>query len=74
MPDANSKRAQVDALGYAPTAVKEFKRGEEMVARFFFVQDPDGSANVGCILHLHLQSGTAVPVQHWVEVLDQALA
>ncbi|KQW66146.1 glycolate oxidase subunit GlcF [Methylibium sp. Root1272] len=37
-------------------------------------QEPDVivSANVGCILHL--QSGTAVPVQHWVEVLDQALA
>lgn len=30
------------------------------------------SANVGCILHL--QSGTAVPVQHWVEMVDQALA
>ena len=29
------------------------------------------SANVGCILHL--QSGTATPVQHWVEVIDQAL-
>lgn len=42
VPDANAKRAQVDALGYAPTAVKEFKRGEELLARFFFVQDPDG--------------------------------
>ncbi len=29
------------------------------------------SANVGCIQHL--QSGTAVPVRHWVEVLDDAL-
>ncbi len=29
------------------------------------------SANVGCITHL--QSGTALPVQHWVEVLDAAL-
>jgi glycolate oxidase iron-sulfur subunit len=29
------------------------------------------SANVGCITHL--QSGTDVPVQHWVEVLDRAL-
>jgi glycolate oxidase iron-sulfur subunit len=30
------------------------------------------SANIGCITHL--QSGTAVPVRHWVEVLDAALA
>jgi glycolate oxidase iron-sulfur subunit len=30
------------------------------------------SANIGCITHL--QSGTATPVRHWVEVLDQALA
>jgi glycolate oxidase iron-sulfur subunit len=30
------------------------------------------SANIGCIAHL--QSGTATPVRHWVEVLDDALA
>ena len=29
------------------------------------------SANVGCIQHL--QGGTATPVRHWVEVLDEAL-
>jgi len=30
------------------------------------------SANIGCIQHL--QSGTALPVRHWVEVVDEALA
>jgi len=30
------------------------------------------SANIGCIIHL--QAGTATPVRHWVEVLDEALA
>lgn len=30
------------------------------------------SANIGCIQHL--QSGTELPVRHWVEVLDEALA
>jgi glycolate oxidase iron-sulfur subunit len=30
------------------------------------------SANIGCITHL--QSGTAVPVRHWVEVVDAVLA
>ncbi len=30
------------------------------------------SANIGCITHL--QSGTATPVRHWVEVLDAALS
>ena len=28
------------------------------------------SANIGCIQHL--QSGTSVPVMHWIEVLDEA--
>ena len=30
------------------------------------------SANIGCIQHL--QSGTATPVRHWVEVLDDAIS
>ena len=30
------------------------------------------SANIGCITHL--QSGTATPVRHWIELLDDALA
>ncbi len=30
------------------------------------------SANIGCIQHL--QTGTPIPVRHWVEVLDDALA
>jgi glycolate oxidase iron-sulfur subunit len=30
------------------------------------------SANIGCITHL--QSGTDVPVRHWIEILDTALA
>jgi glycolate oxidase iron-sulfur subunit len=30
------------------------------------------SSNIGCITHL--QSGTAVPVRHWIEVVDAALA
>ncbi|MBL0421309.1 glycolate oxidase subunit GlcF [Ramlibacter sp. AW1] len=30
------------------------------------------SANIGCITHL--QSGTALPVRHWIELLDEALA
>lgn len=29
------------------------------------------SANIGCIQHL--QSGTTVPVRHWIEVIDEAL-
>ena len=35
-------------------------------------QDTIVSANIGCITHL--QSGTATPVRHWVEVLDEALS
>ena len=29
------------------------------------------SANIGCLTHL--QSGTATPVQHWIELIDNAL-
>jgi glycolate oxidase iron-sulfur subunit len=30
------------------------------------------TANIGCLTHL--QSGTAIPVKHWVELLDETLA
>jgi glycolate oxidase iron-sulfur subunit len=30
------------------------------------------SANIGCLTHL--QAGTAVPVRHWVEWVDQVLS
>jgi glycolate oxidase iron-sulfur subunit len=30
------------------------------------------SGNIGCLTHL--QSGTATPVRHWIELVDQALA
>ena len=30
------------------------------------------TANIGCLTHL--QSGTTMPVKHWVELLDEALA
>jgi lactoylglutathione lyase len=40
--DATAERERVLSLGYEPTPVKEFKRGDELLARFFFVQDPDG--------------------------------
>ena len=29
------------------------------------------SANIGCLTHL--QSGTELPVQHWIELIDRAL-
>jgi lactoylglutathione lyase len=40
--DLDASHARVTALGYAPNPIKEFKRGEELLARFYFVQDPDG--------------------------------
>jgi lactoylglutathione lyase len=30
------------ALGHAPAAIKEFRQGGELLARFFFITDPDG--------------------------------
>jgi lactoylglutathione lyase len=40
--DAAARHAELSAQGYAPAPVKEFKRGDELLARFFFIQDPDG--------------------------------
>jgi lactoylglutathione lyase len=40
--DAAATHAALVAKGYAPAAVKEFKRGDALLARFFFIQDPDG--------------------------------
>ena len=42
VPDVPQRHAELVAAGYAPTPVKEFKRGEELLARFCFIQDPDG--------------------------------
>jgi glycolate oxidase iron-sulfur subunit len=53
------------------TELRDRKLG--VLAEAFGDQPPDMilSANMGCITHL--QSGTGVPVRHWVEVLDEAL-
>ena len=40
--DAADTHAALTSKGYEPAAVKEFKRGDELLARFFFIQDPDG--------------------------------
>ena len=40
--DAAATHAALTAQGYEPAAVKEFKRDDELLARFFFIQDPDG--------------------------------
>lgn len=40
--DVAAMQSALVAKGYEPTPVKEFKRGDELLARFFFIQDPDG--------------------------------
>jgi len=40
--DAAAERERVIRLGYQPADLKEFKRDGELLARFFFIQDPDG--------------------------------
>jgi lactoylglutathione lyase len=37
-----STHTELTRLGYAPLEIKEFKRDQELLARFFFVLDPDG--------------------------------
>lgn len=40
--DAVATRADLLAKGYEPAEVKEFYRDNALMARFFFVTDPDG--------------------------------
>jgi len=40
--DLDAKHAAVAAAGYAPRDIKEFHRDGALLARFFFVADPDG--------------------------------
>lgn len=40
--DVDGERERLNSLGYAPTPVKNFEHGGKLLARFFFVQDPDG--------------------------------
>ena len=40
--DAAASREMLSQRGIDCTPVKEFKRGDELLAKFFFVQDPDG--------------------------------
>ena len=42
VPDVAARHAELVAAGHAPTPVKEFKRDDELLARFCFIQDPDG--------------------------------
>ena len=43
VPDMAAERARLIDLGYSPLDVKEFKDGDgALIARYFFMQDPDG--------------------------------
>jgi lactoylglutathione lyase len=42
VPDLEGEHARMSGLGLNPLPIKEFKRGDKMLARFFFLQDPDG--------------------------------
>ena len=42
VPDVAATHAALTGRGYECTPVKEFKRGDLLLARFFFIQDPDG--------------------------------
>jgi len=40
--NVDAEHARVSELGVEPTPVKEFHRDGALMAKFFFVQDPDG--------------------------------
>ena len=40
--DLDGEHARFEKLGLAPNPIKEFHRDGSLMARFFFVQDPDG--------------------------------
>jgi len=40
--DVAARHAELVAAGYEPLPVKEFKEADTLLARFFFILDPDG--------------------------------
>ena len=40
--DCHAEHSRMTKLGFKPNDVKEFNRDGKLMARFFFVQDPDG--------------------------------
>lgn len=40
--DLKGEHARIVSLRLNPTPIKEFRSGDALLARFFFVQDPDG--------------------------------
>jgi lactoylglutathione lyase len=42
VPDVATRQAELVSAGYEPTPVKEFKSADTLLARFCFIQDPDG--------------------------------
>ncbi|MBB6261177.1 lactoylglutathione lyase [Paenochrobactrum gallinarii] len=40
--DLDAEHKRVTDLGFAPRDIVEFKNGDTLVARFFFISDPDG--------------------------------
>jgi lactoylglutathione lyase len=40
--DLGAEHARIDALGYEPAEMKELHRDERLLARYFFIADPDG--------------------------------
>jgi lactoylglutathione lyase len=40
--DLEAEHARIKALGVAANDIKDFRDGERLIARFFFMQDPDG--------------------------------
>jgi glycolate oxidase iron-sulfur subunit len=59
---------------YSVTQPKLSKALRDRKLRHIQAGEPDCivSSNIGCIGHL--QSGTDVPVRHWIEIVDEALA
>jgi lactoylglutathione lyase len=40
--DLDGEHGRIEALGFRPNPIKEFHRDGSLLARFFFVADPDG--------------------------------
>lgn len=40
--DLESEHRRLEDLGLTPTSVKQLEHGGQVLAKFFFIQDPDG--------------------------------
>ncbi len=72
MPDAHLCCGSAGTYSILQSELSQQLLGNKVQALESDRPDVIATANIGCLAHI--QTGTALPVRHWLELLDEALA